>query len=88
VREGFNPDKSTNGTFFVVAPGDNNTSFTGEFGTFPPGTPGTLLGGSGPSSFHWGFKKNFVLEPDTEYTVTVKADADCAGFTGKLNPGY
>ena len=87
VRDGFNPDHVKNGNVFIVAPSDNNCGFVGEFKTFPAGTPGTLKGGSGPSSFSWNFKKDFALAPDTDYSVVVTADADCAGFKGKLNAG-
>ena len=80
LLNGFNPNGSKNGNFFVVAPSDNNTSFKGEF-------MGNAKGGSGPSSFHWNFTGDFLLKPDTDYSVVVTADADCAGLNGKLNPG-
>jgi hypothetical protein len=83
----FDPDKVKNGNVFIVAPSNNNCGFTGEFKTFPAGTGGTLKGGFAASSFSWNFKKAFELHPDTEYSVVVTADADCAGFKCKLNAG-
>jgi hypothetical protein len=92
----FNIDWVKNGNFFVDSLPGNNDTFTGEFKGpgFPTGAAGgAIKSGSGQSSFSFQFGKEgeykaFVLQPDTEYTVSLTVDYGAnQGFNGKLNAG-
>jgi len=69
-----------NGRLQMVAPPGNNATLVGVFG-------GKALQGSGQTSWHFSFGPGYgqtKMLPDTDYTGTVTADADCAGCTLKL----
>jgi hypothetical protein len=77
---GFNPEGSQDGSFKVIAPSDNNAGFNGTF-------LGNTKAGQGASSFQWTFRDAYALKPDTDYSVVVTVDTNCAGLKGKLGPG-
>jgi hypothetical protein len=85
----FSKSGAKNGNFFVDSlPGSNGT-ITGEIrGVVAQGAAGgAIKSGSGQTSFHWSFTKNFMMEPDKDYSVLVTISNDAASINGKLNCG-
>lgn len=80
-----------NGNFACDSLPGNNCEFRGEIKGpgFPTGAEGgAIKTGSGQSSFSWAFKKDFAVQPDADYTVTITISQDGSpGLNGKLNAG-